>query len=127
MPSERARGVERAEARAAWALCAPALLAILGIALFPLAWTAWESLHLHDLRMPWLGRPFVGLANYLEAHKREGETDEEAYQRIAPDVPLQRAGQPSEIGDAVVYLASDQSSYVNGIVFPVHGGMVAGL
>jgi ABC-type sugar transport system permease subunit len=26
----------------------------------------WESLHLHDLRMPWLGRPFVGLANYGE-------------------------------------------------------------
>ena len=25
------------------------------------SWTVWESLHLHDLRMPWLGRPFVGL------------------------------------------------------------------
>ena len=45
----------------------PALLTILLVALFPLAWTFWESLHLHDLRMPWLGRPFVGLANYLEA------------------------------------------------------------
>ncbi|MGE5244816.1 MAG: carbohydrate ABC transporter permease [Betaproteobacteria bacterium] len=33
----------------------------------PLAWTVWESLHLDDLRMPWLGRPFVGLANYREA------------------------------------------------------------
>jgi ABC-type sugar transport system permease subunit len=32
-----------------------------------LLWTAWESLHRHDLRMPWLGRPFVGLANYAEA------------------------------------------------------------
>ncbi len=27
----------------------------------------WESLHLHDLRMPWLGQPFVGLDNYVEA------------------------------------------------------------
>jgi multiple sugar transport system permease protein len=27
----------------------------------------WESLHLDDLRMPWLGRPFVGGANYVEA------------------------------------------------------------
>ncbi len=67
MPSEGRRGVERAETRAAWAMCAPALLAILAVALFPLAWTAWESLHLHDLRMPWLGRPFVGLDNYREA------------------------------------------------------------
>lgn len=57
----------RREARAAWLLCAPALLAILAVALFPLLWTFWESLHLHDLRMPWRGRPFVGAANYAEA------------------------------------------------------------
>ena len=42
-------------------------MTILLVALFPLAWTLWESVHLHDLRMPWLGRPFVGLNNYLEA------------------------------------------------------------
>jgi ABC-type sugar transport system permease subunit len=46
---------------------APALGAVGLVALFPLAWTLWESLHVHDLRMPWLGRPFVGLANYAEA------------------------------------------------------------
>jgi ABC-type sugar transport system permease subunit len=44
----------------------PALAAVALIALFPLAWTVWESLHLHDLRMPWRGRPFVGLANYAD-------------------------------------------------------------
>jgi ABC-type sugar transport system permease subunit len=58
---------ERREARLAWLLCAPALFAILAVALFPLAWTVWESLHLHDLRMPWRGQPFVGLANYAQA------------------------------------------------------------
>jgi ABC-type sugar transport system permease subunit len=42
----------------------PAVGTIVLVALFPLAWTAWESLHLHDLRMPWLGRPFVGLEHY---------------------------------------------------------------
>lgn len=60
-------GVERREARLAWWLVSPALAAIFLVALFPLVWTVWESLHLHDLRMPWLGRPFVGLDNYLEA------------------------------------------------------------
>ncbi len=59
--------LERSEARLAWALCAPALLAILAAALFPLLWAVWESFHLHDLRMPWRGRPFIGLANYAEA------------------------------------------------------------
>ncbi len=60
-------GVERREARLAWWLVAPAVGAILLVALFPLAWTVWESLHLHDLRMPWLRRPFIGLDNYAEA------------------------------------------------------------
>jgi ABC-type sugar transport system permease subunit len=57
----------RDETRLAWALALPALGIIALVAVFPIAWTFWESLHLHDLRMPWLGRPFIGLANYLEA------------------------------------------------------------
>ena len=59
--------LERGEARVAWLFMLPALAAVLLIAIFPLAWTVWESLHLHDLRMPWLGYRFVGLANYAEA------------------------------------------------------------
>lgn len=57
---------ERREARLAWRLVLPALGVVLLVALFPLAWTVWESLHLHDLRMPWRGQPFIGVANYLE-------------------------------------------------------------
>lgn len=57
----------RREVRFAWALASPALAIIGLVALVPILWTFWESLHLHDLRMPWLGRPFVGLANYAEA------------------------------------------------------------
>ncbi|HKU60562.1 MAG TPA: sugar ABC transporter permease [Gemmatimonadales bacterium] len=67
MPPAEPRGVEHDEARLGWALVLPAVGTILLIALFPLAWTVWESLHLHDLRMPWLGRPFIGLDNYIEA------------------------------------------------------------
>ncbi len=65
--AERMPSVERQEARIAWGLVLPALLTILLVALFPLLWTFWESLHLHDLRMPWLGKPFVGADNYVEA------------------------------------------------------------
>jgi ABC-type sugar transport system permease subunit len=57
----------RDEARLAWTLALPALGVIGLVALFPILWTLWESVHLHDLRMPWLGRPFVGAANYVEA------------------------------------------------------------
>lgn len=54
------------EARLAWRLLAPALAVVGLVAVFPLGWTVWESFHRHDLRLPWLGRPFVGLANYAE-------------------------------------------------------------
>jgi ABC-type sugar transport system permease subunit len=57
----------RAETRLAWTLVLPALGAIALVALFPIVWTAWEALHADDLRLPWLGRPLVGLANYHEA------------------------------------------------------------
>ncbi|MBI3047442.1 MAG: sugar ABC transporter permease [Acidobacteria bacterium] len=51
----------------AWGLAAPAVGVIALVALVPIAATAWEALHLHDLRMPWLGRPFAGAANFVEA------------------------------------------------------------
>jgi ABC-type sugar transport system permease subunit len=57
----------RSEARLAWTFALPALGVIGLVAVFPILWTFWESLHLHDLRMPWLGRPFIGAANYIEA------------------------------------------------------------
>jgi ABC-type sugar transport system permease subunit len=57
----------RNETRLGWALALPALGTVVIVAVFPILWTVWESLHLHDLRMPWLGRPFVGGANYTEA------------------------------------------------------------
>lgn len=40
-------------------------------------------------------------------------------------IPMGRLAQPSEIADAVAYLASPQSSYITGVVLPVDGGWVA--
>ena len=42
------------------------------------------------------------------------------------DTPLGRAGQPSELGPAYVYLASQDSSYVTGQTIHVNGGKVVG-
>lgn len=55
------------DARLGWMLLAPALLVLGTLAAGPLLVTVWESLHLHDLRMPWLGTPFIGLDNYAAA------------------------------------------------------------
>jgi ABC-type sugar transport system permease subunit len=63
----RRHALERADARLALVLTAPALLLIGGVAIVPIGATLWEALHLHDLRLPWLGTPFVGSANFTEA------------------------------------------------------------
>lgn len=52
------------ERRLAWMLVLPAVGVVALVAIFPLGWAFWESLHVHDLRMPWRGRPFVGLDHY---------------------------------------------------------------
>jgi ABC-type sugar transport system permease subunit len=65
----------RTEARLALWFVAPALAFVLTGALIPIAATGWEALHTHDLRLPWLGRPFVGPANFVEAAGDERFTD----------------------------------------------------
>ncbi len=56
----------RDERRIAVGLLLPALGTVVLVAIFPLLHTAWQSLFRYDLRMPWIGRPFVGLDNYVE-------------------------------------------------------------
>lgn len=55
------------DARVAWLMLAPALGVVALIAIFPLGWAIRVSFHLHDLRAPWLGQPWIGLGNYAEA------------------------------------------------------------
>jgi NAD(P)-dependent dehydrogenase (short-subunit alcohol dehydrogenase family) len=45
--------------------------------------------------------------------------------KILSFVPMGRFGEPEELKGAVVYLASDASRYVTGIVLPVDGGQLA--
>lgn len=49
----------------------------------------------------------------------------EASEGFRRRTPLRRLGKPSEIGDAVVWLGSDMSSYVTGIALYVDGGLLS--
>jgi 2-hydroxycyclohexanecarboxyl-CoA dehydrogenase len=48
------------------------------------------------------------------------EKHREAFQRA---IPMRRFGKPSEVADAVLFFASDRSSYITGQVLSVSGGL----
>ena len=52
-----------------------------------------------------------------------GKIDDAGKQRVAEGIPLGRLALPLDIANACLYLASDLSSYVTGIVLDVNGGL----
>jgi len=56
-----------------------------------------------------------------------GKTQQEIFDGWAADAPLRRLGQPDEVADAIVWLASDRASYITGQTFLVDGGLYKGL
>ncbi|MBC7728138.1 MAG: glucose 1-dehydrogenase [Microbacteriaceae bacterium] len=49
-------------------------------------------------------------------------TSDEAKAKIMSRTPMKRLGQPSEVADAVAWLASDAASYVTGEIVVIDGG-----
>ena len=60
-----------------------------------------------------------GIIN-TELHAKGGEPGR--IERIAPTIPMQRAGEASEIAHAILWLASDEASYITGTLLDVSGG-----
>jgi 7-alpha-hydroxysteroid dehydrogenase len=50
-------------------------------------------------------------------------TDDSVRRRLEDNTPMHRVGQPEDIAAAVLYLASDASSWVTGKIFEVDGGV----
>jgi len=48
-------------------------------------------------------------------------------ERLTASIPLGRLGDPMDIANAALYLASDEAAFVSGIAFPIAGGHTAGV
>ena len=51
---------------------------------------------------------------------------EQAQEKLIAATPVGRPGQPEDIANAYLFLASDEASFINGTVLSVDGGMVVG-
>jgi len=60
----------------------------------------------------------------VEQSVERGEYDsyEEGLAARAEGIPLERIGDPQELGEVVAFLCSPRSSYLNGVAIPVDGG-----
>jgi NAD(P)-dependent dehydrogenase (short-subunit alcohol dehydrogenase family) len=75
----------------------------------------------------------VDLADYgvrvnsiAPGHIPTGITSYDLGPTIEADQPLQRQGSPEDVAETVLFLASDRSAQITGIVVPIDGGTVAG-
>lgn len=64
-----------------------------------------------------IGTPIYGKMGMPE------EAVEQMGESFAASVPLKRFGEPKEIAEAVLFLASDEASYVNGVELSIDGGL----
>jgi NAD(P)-dependent dehydrogenase (short-subunit alcohol dehydrogenase family) len=55
-----------------------------------------------------------------EIHASGGEPDR--VERVKPTIPMQRGGRPEEIAHAILWLLSEEASYVTGAIVDVAGG-----
>lgn len=61
----------------------------------------------------------------LRAGGRERPLTDEEVARMGESIPLGRVAQPVEIANVVAFLASDEASYLTGVLLPVDGGSTA--
>ncbi|WP_255168984.1 SDR family oxidoreductase [Natrononativus amylolyticus] len=62
----------------------------------------------------------------IEARIDRGEYDdyEDGLAHLASDIPMERIGDPEELGEVVAFLSSPRSSFVTGAEVPIDGGLL---
>ena len=65
-----------------------------------------------------------GLSDYTGLRPLSEEEKESVKAESASEIPLGRIGEPKEIADVMIFLASQASSYITGRTYIVDGGLL---
>lgn len=65
-----------------------------------------------------------GVAPHAIETDMSAEWSEEKRKAIIESIPLKRLGQPQEVADAVLFLASDKAGFITGEILDVNGGFL---
>ena len=63
---------------------------------------------------------------FISLHQRTSEQVAAVLQTFSAMSPVGHNGQPVDAVEALLFLASDQASFITGVVLPVDGGVMAG-
>lgn len=92
--------------------------------------TTANELGEHGVRVNAVAPGAVATAIFARAAGLDGDEAQRTVgfmtKALADSAPIPRAGQPADIAEAVLWLASDAASYVNGQAIVVDGGLLTG-
>jgi len=90
------------------------------------------GLHMLAMGMAWEWGPLGVRTNVVQpgwidtSLNNEYLSDTDVRERVTKQIPLRRIGAPEEVPPAVLWLCSEDASYVNGATIRVDGGKLAG-
>ena len=76
------------------------------------------------IRVNGIAPGIIRSAQTLDPYHSVGE---EGLKAFASNIPMGRVGQPEDIADVAVFLASDAARYITGQIIVVDGGLMIGL
>lgn len=91
--------------------------AVLGLMRGMLAELAPSGVRINTIAPGWIDTPMLHVAI---------DNDPERKQKILSRIPIKEFGMPEDIGYTALFLASDVSKYINGVLLPVDGGAAVG-